>query len=74
MSNGRRFRRAGQSKRTPAAQHAGRHDPPFGSAIAVDAARMRRENPRGYRRLAWTLRIGLGAMVLAIIVLAVIHW
>jgi hypothetical protein len=72
MSNRRRLKQSRARRPDPGGQDPNRSA--LADAIARDTARMRRYDPVGYRRDRLILRLVLGGAILAILVLAAIHW
>jgi hypothetical protein len=72
VSNRRRLKQSRSRRPDPGGEDPKRS--PLANAIAPDAARIRRENPVGYRRYQFVLRLVLGGAILAILVLAALHW
>jgi hypothetical protein len=68
MSNRRRLKPSRLARPEPGGEDPNRA--PLASAIAEDAARMRRDDPVGYRRLQLILRVVLAAAVVGILILA----
>jgi hypothetical protein len=72
MSNRRRLKQSRSPGPDPGGEDPNRSA--LADAIARDAARMRRYDPVGYMRFRLILRLALGGAVLAILVLAAVHW
>jgi hypothetical protein len=72
MSNRRRL--PGKRARRPELSGEDPHRSALAHAIARDAARMRRDDPAGYRRLQLVLRVVLGGAILGILIVAALKW